>query len=1203
MMNFRNVLQISHYQISALREDQLNQLMNQLLLAQAYKCESTASKVLINTEIKSRDGGCDGWSDKPGSPDEWLGTTNTCWQFKAGKAGEPSKLKGEITKKIPRETLANGGRFVLIANGSTNGVKGEGERLQVLVDEAVQNGIPSENIEVIGSERLANWCNQNPAIAAYFTGLPNGFWTFEKWARSEYHQTSWEASEDILAELSELRKQLDFLRGGVKHLHILGLPGIGKTRYALELCRDAEWSKFVVYIPQSSEFPVNELIDFVLNDEEVRLMIVADETETNQLLTMREQIGLGNGRVRLITIGQGKSPDSVRIPSVELKPLDKKVMENIIKSWHPNMPLEKLDFVTRFADGYVRLAELATKAVVANPSMNMNKLLKQDDIRLFLDKMLGSEERYPLYVVAALTSIGWKEDMQLEGETVSRHLGLDWEKVRYTIDEYERKYRIVPQAGRFRFISPAPLAIYLASEAWNTIPDRLRTLPEVLPTERALIAYYDRLPSVINNPNVRDFAREGINCTKSYQDIQNLQNVRQWSVSSSASPGVAASNLSKVLKDTDFSERLQISGENRRLIINTLRRLAWNPISFHDSTMALGLLAEAENESWANNATGVFVECFQLYLGGTAVPYQERLDTLADIIKVNRPNLTKLVIKALSTVSNREYVRFIDNPNTGEILDREWGPGSLREHFECILLAIEQLRQIAASGNLELQDELMESAKTLGFLLNEAPLRKTVGEFFKTIRHAYPTTRESLRRIIAKVIYDDKKYFKKLTPEEHKEIEIIHKSFEDTTFEARLLQYVGVESWETDENAEIESIAKELYQNLTVFAGQWAWLTSGMAGRSWELGEELGRIDIEGKLAYLLPNFSNRGQDLRLFAAYMKIQRQELGDVWFDRWNDWQLEDSPEPATLLIEISWRCGFTEFSARKLVELLRLEPVSPQLVDRLALGTWSDNISLSSIYEIITALAESRHLYTAIGILMNRLNKQPSEIQFWDAIALKMVISPELITARFPMVSFYWKKVALTIIHSHAEEIAEAIFTQYGNNKSTAWIHPESEAASILAKCINEKPIESWNLLKPYLSSVDAYHFTSGFPRGLIDCIPPEEILKWIAEEPEEHSQIICEILTINLQEDNSIASLIFANYGDKEIIADSLISGYLPNSWIGPSSVHWENMADMLKQIASQTKLPKLKQRALIHAEKLLDRAARSRRFEEEERIP
>lgn len=1203
MTSFRNVLQIPCDKISDMREDQLNRLMGQLFLAQAYKCKSAASKVWINAETKARDGGCDGWSEKPGISDEWLGTTKTCWQFKARTAGEPAKLTGEVTKKIPNETLANGGRFVLVASGSTSGKPGEDERLRVLIEEAKKNNLPTENIDVIGSERLANWCNQNPAIAAYYTGLPSGFWTFEKWARSDLHRTPWETSEEIQTKINELRKQLDFFDGEIKHLHIQGLPGIGKTRFALELCRGAEWSNSVVYINQSSEFPMNELIDYATNDEQIRLMIIADETETNQLDILREQIGQGNGRVKLITIGQGKSPDSLLIPCLELKPLDSKVMAKIIKAWYPNMPPENIDFVVRFADGYVRLARLASDAVVMNPSMNLHKLLKRDDVRIFLDKMLGTEKRYPLYVVAVLTSIGWNEDKQLEGETVARHFGLDWGEVRYAIDEFERKYRIVPQSGRYRFISPAPLGIQLASEAWNTIPDKLRTLPEVLPTERAISAYYERRGSITSNPNVRDFAREEINSIKSFQDILSLQTVRRWAASSPANPEVAASNLLKVVKDTKFEERLQISGEVRRLLIHTLGHLAWKPTSFHDSIMALGFLAEAENESWANNATGVFVDCFQIYLGGTAVPFQERLNALDDITKICRPKLIKLVIKALSTIGNQYWKRTIDNPKTDEIPEREWVPNSPEEYLDCISLAIAQLCEIAASGNSEVQDELIASAEKLGSLLRETSLRKTVGEFFEAIKQSYPSTRESLRRIIARIIDHEKNFLKKLTPEELREIEIIHERFEESTFTGRLLQYVGVESWETNQNLEIEPIAKELYQNPNIFAEQWAWLTSGVAGSGWQLGEALGRIDKEGKLADILPSFPNRGRDLRLFAAYLKIRRDEMGDIWFDRWNELQLQNNPESATLLLEIAWRCGITEFSAKKIVEILRTQVISPQLVGGLAYGSWSDNISPSALHEILTAMVDTGHRETAIGIMMYRLQKRPDEIQFWDSLALILVLSPELFTSRNQMTGFFWKEVASKIIHSHAEEIAEAIIRQYGDKKSSEWLFQDRDATIILSSCINEKPIESWNMLKSYLPSAGMYYLASGFPHGLIDCVPAEEILTWVSEMPEERSEILSRILTMNLQDDSSIASIILDTYGDNAQVADSILSGYLPKIWSGPSSVHWDTQANKLEHVAYQTKLPRMKRWASFYSSMLRERAERSSRYEEEETIP
>jgi hypothetical protein len=54
--------------------------------------------------------------------------------------------------------------------------------------------------------------------------------------------------------------------------------------------------------------------------------------------------------------------------------------------------------------------------------------------------------------------------------------------------------------------------------------------------------------------------------------------------------------------------------------------------------MALALVAEAENETWANNASVEFVIRFQINLGGTTVPYMRRLEVLDELLATNRPS-------------------------------------------------------------------------------------------------------------------------------------------------------------------------------------------------------------------------------------------------------------------------------------------------------------------------------------------------------------------------------------------------------------------------------------------------------------------------------------------------------------------------------------------------------------------------------------
>ena len=482
---FRDALQVSPERIAAMNDPDLNRLMLQLLKAQSYKCGAPANEVRVNTEGNAKDDGCDGWSARPTTTDDWLDSTVTCWQFKAGTAGEPAKLSGEVTKRIARETLLAGGRFVVVASGSKNGTKGEDDRRETLRREAATADIPSNKIGVIGSERLTNWCNQHPAVAAYWAGRPSGLWTLDDWLDCEEHQVPWQSTEQIQAEINARRTDLDFVTGGVYHLHIQGPPGVGKTRFALELCRGAIWRGTVVYIRQASDLRLDELLDSAATDDGVQLIVVADEVQSEQLRPMRDSVGRGKGRVRLITIGHSPSPDPTNIPSLSVKPLQTKEMAKVIEGWHSTMPPEHVDFVVRFANGYVRLARLTADAVMKSQMMDVRGLLSRDEIRGFLDRMLGEGDRRSLYVVAVLTSVGWTDDREAEGQTIAQHFGIAWNEVRATVDRYHRRFGIAPRGGRYRYISPTPLGIHLAVEAWETYPDLLKSLPEKLSTEEA----------------------------------------------------------------------------------------------------------------------------------------------------------------------------------------------------------------------------------------------------------------------------------------------------------------------------------------------------------------------------------------------------------------------------------------------------------------------------------------------------------------------------------------------------------------------------------------------------------------------------------------------------------------------------------------------------------------------------------------------
>jgi len=1199
---YRDALTISPERIAAMTDTELSHLMDHLLLAHAYRCGSPRNEIRVNTEEKAKDDGCDGWSATPSTADSWFGSANTCWQLKAGVAGEPSRLKGEVTKAIPKNTLSAGGRLVVIAAGCTNGKKGEEDRKAVLVAEATDASLPTDHIDVIGSDRLARWCNEHPAVAAYWAGRPSGIWTLDRWANVDRHKDPWHGSPALVDAITQQRTALDIVAGSILHLHIQGPPGVGKTRFALELCRDAPWSGEVVYLPQATDERLQELIDTAAMERAVQMVVVADEAQANQLAALRDSVEAGNGRIRIITIGSAHSPDPARIPALPLAPLDDPAMKEVVSGFSPGMPREQVDFVVRFADGYVRLALLAAHAVAQNPAMDVKGLLSRGEIRQVLDKILGDGDRTALYVVAALTSVGWSEDKAEEGKAIAIHFGMSWNQVRTTVEQFEGKVGIAPRSGRYRYISPTPLGNFLAMEAWTSLPDVMKSLPEVLPSEEALTAYYERIRLIASNPKARDFAREQLDFFFNIDDFIDETAVRCWSALSATDPLLAARNVLRALTSATKEKRLTIEGRARRELIWTLVRIAWNRSSFRDSVLSLALLAEAENETWANNATGEFLERFQIFLGGTAAPYSQRLEALDELLQMERPSLTRLVIRALGVAARSMASRTDSGYPSDQVPETEWRLDGAEEYRQCIEGAIRRLIAIAGKGVLEVKDELIGVAGAFSMMLRQSEARALVVDLFDAIRVSYPDAREPLRRLIHRIVDNEANYWKQLAAADVAELEALDKRYEGSGLRARLQQLLVNDSWLEKPVADLEPIASELLFNLDNLRTNWEWLTSGDASDAWRLGVVLEGQDEAGKLADLLPELSKDGKDLRLACAYICNRRQRLGDQWYDEWIAKQSRRADADVSLLFELSWRCAVTEVLALTIAKSLREVDVAVRVVAPIGFGKWGENLDAHAVEDVLTAMLAGGHQETAIQLLAHRLESHIDETAYWESISLELVTTSVLIRSN-QMTAFYWKKVASTLLPKHAGTIAAAIFREQDDRTSGIWFLEHSEILEVLNVCIERDANAVWEALKPHIGSPSSVlRFTIGFPAGVVDRMPADDVAAWIAEDPEQRASTIARLASKDLTDDQSLSARLLGKYGDNQLVASAFTGAYISGSWWGTASSHYATLAHNLAEVAAKTKLPKLRSWANDSARSLLEMAQASLQREQEGEI-
>ncbi len=184
-----------------------------------------------------------------------------------------------------------------------------------------------------------------------------------------------------------------------------------------------------------------------------------------------------------------------------------------------------------------------------------------------------------------------------------------------------------------------------------------------------MINDYSRLSAILRRGQ---YACEKLSHISQLDDFTDEQTVGQWSALSSADPDEAARNLFRALTNSSLDDRRRIKGHAGRELVLTLVRLAWSPSSFRNAVFSLALLAEAENEMWTTNASEEFIARFQVFLGGTATPYIDRLTVLDELLKRNRPKMTGLVVKALAQVCNRQVVRMRSDPASDELPEIEW---------------------------------------------------------------------------------------------------------------------------------------------------------------------------------------------------------------------------------------------------------------------------------------------------------------------------------------------------------------------------------------------------------------------------------------------------------------------------------------------------------------------------------------------------
>ena len=336
-------------------------------------------------------------------------------------------------------------------------------------------------------------------------------------------------------------------------------------------------------------------------------------------------------------------------------------------------------------------------------------------------------------------------------------------------------------------------------------------------------------------------------------DLSDIAKVEKLIVLININPEDYLPQLANLIETASREELLQVTGGfingsgTRRSLVRLSEKMAVFPEFFDYAESILWNLALAETEfNIANNATHVWRQLFRIYLSGTAVPFNKRINLLEKRLFTDREKEIDLTIKCLTKIFDIRGSRILGSPIVaGRIKPKDWEPQTQLELKKCLDRAFAVLSKAAKSNIASLKTDALNVAIDL------IPTLLTYG-YLEQLKSLFSTniSQEILISLIRSL-----ERFLELNPNASEEIQQWLKSLIPHDFHGKLIQTVGKSPWSYSfrDNREawqkeIENLAQQLYEDRELLESEMEWLVSPQAIMVENLGNAIGKIRSRCKL-------------------------------------------------------------------------------------------------------------------------------------------------------------------------------------------------------------------------------------------------------------------------------------------------------------------------------------------------------------------
>ncbi|PSU28079.1 esterase/lipase family protein [Photobacterium lutimaris] len=501
----------------------------------------------------------------------------------------------------------------------------------------------------------------------------------------------------------------DGLKSSKKLVRLTGLSGLGKSRLLIEYIKHHKIDNdyILIYDMTRGEEDIEDSIQKAVNENVVGLAIIE-----NCSISLHERINKmlshDECQLKVVTVNYYHEfvHDSIHI---KLEKLDSKKVKELIQSRLSNLNSQTIERLERFVEGFPLLADMVTKQLISDGKVS-STFTESDLIKKLIDGN-GSltNNQYELLKVFSLFDVfkfskKHNEDANGDAEFINQIAGTSQKEFESTITSFSQK-EIVNCVGRYARVVPKPLSLNLAMEWWNeSLYDRQSDLISKLPAS-LLDSFCSQIKYLDSSINVQSFVENFCSEARPFGQAELLlssKGSRLFRALVEINPAATSRAIYRITNQLSDSEIDDIRGDTRRNLIWSLEMLVFHEECFDEAAWCLFKLAQNENESYSNNATGQFIQLFRWQLSGTEANFEQRLRLLEKALIINQESSDKVIIQALSSaLSTGGGSRTVGAEYQGTKPEMsEWTPSIWQEIYDYWKTCIAILLKLSKKDNI-----------------------------------------------------------------------------------------------------------------------------------------------------------------------------------------------------------------------------------------------------------------------------------------------------------------------------------------------------------------------------------------------------------------------------------------------------------------------------------------------------------------------